>query len=187
MIVLKHAPTTDDRADGAGAAGDDADHAPLASLEAILEQRRIVASDSMIRGQTPVVSFTAVAMVELPQLRTFRPHRGCWDFEPYGIGIDQEWLSRRGAREVIYGDDDVWQSLSDDDRPFFQLQETRGRRDREPIDWTVEREWRHVGDVDLSEIPPNAAVVFVPSREEAQRIARVSRWPVTVIPELAKK
>ena len=49
-------------------------------------------------------------------------------------------------------------------------------------DWTAEREWRHVGDVPLDEIPPDAALLFVPTETEAEQLATISRWPVVVVP-----
>lgn len=162
----------------------DADHSPLAALRRIICRRRIVASAMGVRGQSAVVSFTAVPLHELPRRRVFRPHRGRWDFEPYGIAIDRSWLGSRGARPVAYGDRSLWESLGESDRPFFQLRFSGRQR---TIDWSVEREWRVVGDVDLSELPADRALVFVPTRDEAQQVARVSPWPVTIVPEDARR
>jgi hypothetical protein len=159
----------------------DADHSALSTLRRILEQRRLIAMAEAIRGATRVVSFTAVPLAELRRLRVFRPHRGRWDFEPYGICIRRDWLEGCGVRHVVYGDDPLWEDLSPDDRPFFQLRRTRRPAARGSIDWAVEDEWRVVGDVDLSQIPRDAAMVFVPSRAEAQVVAGLSRWPVTVV------
>jgi hypothetical protein len=83
---------------------------------------------------------------------------------------------------VRYGDDQFWDSLSPDERPFFQLRQTRRSAGSRAIDWTVEDEWRIVGDVNLAEIPDTDALVFVPTETEAQEIAAVSPWPVTVVP-----
>ena len=48
-------------------------------------------------------------------------------------------------------------------------------------DWTVEREWRHVGDLPLDKIPEDAAFVFVPTPAEARALRQRSRWPVVVL------
>jgi hypothetical protein len=158
-----------------------ADHSALAALRRILQKQRLLATAQTIRGGTPVVSFTAVPLAELDRLRVFRPHRGRWDFEPYGISIRRDWLQRNGARPVLYGDDRLWASLPADDRPFFQRRRTQRSPDGQ-IDWTVEAEWRVVGDIDLSHLPPDAGLLFVPTRTHAREIAAISRWPVTVVP-----
>jgi hypothetical protein len=157
-----------------------ADHSALATLKRMIGQQRIIATSQTIRGGVAVVSFTAVPLAELHRLRVFRPHRGRWDFEPYGICIRRDWLEQFGAQPVQYGDEQVWQRLAGDERPFFQLRGTQPSRG-ESIDWTVEDEWRVVGDVDLALVPAEAALVFVPTLAEAEEIAAISRWPVTVV------
>jgi hypothetical protein len=152
---------------------------PLTALSRILTGNRIMGTSAAIRGGTRTVCFTAVPLEELHRLRVFQPQRQRWDFEPYGICIRQSWLEACGARPVIYGDDDDWESLCADDRPFFQLTETRrGNRRRS---WTKEKEWRHVGDIELAAISADNAVVFVPTQCEAESLARMSRWPIVVL------
>ena len=161
---------------------DSADRSAYAVLRRIVTEQRLLATRRTIRGQTRVVSFTAVPFSELPCLHIFRPHQGRWDFEPFGVCIDRQWLSARGARAVCYGDDAAWSQMSAADRPFFQLRETRGRRSQRRIDWTVEQEWRHLGDVDLRDLPPEAGLIFAASESQAAALAEISRWPVTVLP-----
>jgi hypothetical protein len=154
------------------------DRSPLAALARIVTQERIIASAAALRGQTPAVCFTAVPLAELHRLRVYQPQRQCWDFEPYGICIRQSWLAHQGARPVIYGDDQDWECLSASDRPFFQRRGTRrGVRRRQ---WTQEKEWRHLGDLNLKRVPADSAFVFVPSRGEAESLAQVSRWPIVI-------
>ncbi len=164
----------------------DADHSPVGTLERILRQRRLVASARTARGGSRVVSFTASPLSRLPELRRFRPHRGRWDFEPFGLCIRQTWLMQRGARPVRYGDEPAWQNLSESDRPFFQPAHS-GTSPSEGtgsvIDWTVEREWRHVGDLDLSQLAREDALVFVPNFSAARRLSAVSPWPITLWPD----
>jgi hypothetical protein len=135
----------------------------------------------MIRGDAKVVCFTAVPLRELPQLRSFRSHLARWDFEPYGVCIRRGWLEQHGCAPVRYGDDAFWESLAAEVRPFFQVRTSTSRRSGRVTDWSIEREWRHVGNVDLSKLPTDAGLIFVPSREEAEQIATISRWPVTVL------
>ena len=154
------------------------DHSSLAALVRILRMQRLIATNKTIRGGTEVVSFTAAGLQQLSGLRTFQSHRGRWDFQPYGICIRKDRIERVGGRPVIYGDDGVWQTLDEGSKPYFQKTDTP----RQPArDWRSEREWRHVGDFDLRSLGADDALVFVPSPEEAAHVARVSRWPVTVV------
>lgn len=154
-----------------------ADHSALAALCRITSSQRLVATADFVRGETPVISFTAVPLAELPSLRAFRPHLARWDFEPYGICLRRDWLEQRGSRPVIYGDESTRQSLPLADQPFFQRAKSTSPSGRVE-DWTREREWRHCGDVDLSQATPGDVFLFVPSATEAAVVAGVSRWPV---------
>ena len=161
---------------------EDADHSALAALLRIVRQQRLIATAQTIRGATPVVSFTAVPLAELRRLRVFRPHRGRWDFEPYGICLRCDRLKQLGARPVQYGDDRLWNRLALNERPFFQFRKTRRETGARHIDWSVEDEWRVLGTIDLAEFPADAALVFVPTAAEAEKMAAISRWPVTIVP-----
>ena len=153
------------------------DRSSFSALIRIVRMQRLLASGESIRDSTPVVSLTAARLDELAAMRTFRSHRGRWDFEPYGISIDRQLLLELGAREVIYGDDAVWKGLASPDRPLFQ----KIGESKNSIDWSIEKEWRVLGDIDLSKVPSDKAFVFVPTRSEAENLAEVSRWPVVVM------
>jgi hypothetical protein len=155
-------------------------HRPIDALSRIVRTRRLIATGQAIRGGSRVVSFTAIPLADLDRLRVFRSHRGRWDFEPYGIAIRRCWLEHRGARPVRYGDEDLWARLPASDRRFFQCRETQ--TGGHTIDWSVECEWRHPGDVDLSHLRRDDAMLFVASQDEAEALAPLSPWPVTVVP-----
>jgi hypothetical protein len=157
-----------------------ADHSALAALWRIVHSGRLIASSEFVRGETPVVSFTAVPLGQIHTLRAFRSHLARWDFEPYGICIRRDWLQRRGACPVQYGDESLWEVLPDAARPFFQKCVSHTASGKQ-IDWTAEREWRQVGDVELSEIPADAALLFVPSETAARQLAAASPWPIVVL------
>lgn len=153
------------------------DRSCFAALTRIVRMRRLLGTNDAIRDKTSVVSFTGAQLDELSSMRTFRSHRGRWDFEPYGLAIDRRALVAVGAREVIYGDDATWDAMSADDRPLFQrVDQALGA-----IDWSVEKEWRVIGDVDLSVLSSENAIVFVPTRDEAEQLAQVSKWPVVAL------
>jgi len=160
---------------------EDADRSALATLRRILGQQRILATSNAIRGGAAVVSFTAVPVGELSKLRTFRVHRGRWDFEPYGICIQHDHLQQIGARPVLYGQHADWDRLSETDRPFFQLQCSEKSQAGESIDWSREREWRVLGDVDLRRVHDESAIVFVPSIDDARLLLPACRWPIVVL------
>jgi hypothetical protein len=156
----------------------DATHSALATLARIVQQQCLLATGRAIRGGTPVVCFTDVEIVAISKLRTFRAHRTRWDFEPYGISIAKDWLVERNTHPVLYGDEILWKQLAEPQRPYFQRRWS-GRNNA--IDWSVEREWRHMGTLNLADVPPDAAFVFVPTRDEAEHLSALSRWPVVVV------
>jgi hypothetical protein len=49
------------------------------------------------------------------------------------------------------------------------------------MDWSIEREWRYLGELDLRGLPGEAAFLFVPTRAEAESLAAVSPWPIAVL------
>ena len=152
------------------------DHREVASLRRILATEQIFAGNDLTRDPRPVVCFSDVTFEQLKELRTFRPHLSRWDFEPYGIAIRKSWLIDQGAAAVVYGDETAWESMPDDQRAFFQLNDPKGN-----VDWSVEREWRVLGDLDLRKVPVDAAAVFVRTVEDAKEVAAFCRWPIVVL------
>ena len=153
------------------------DRRQVASLRRILATNRIVATNELTRDARPVVCFSDISFAELLQRRVFRSHMGRWDFEPFGVAIRKDWLKGIGCRQVIYGNNSRWANLSDSDRPFFQM------NDEGAIDWSHEKEWRVVGDVDLRRVSADAAVVFVPTEQDATEISGFCKWPIVVLGE----
>ena len=148
----------------------------LAVLRRILATSTIMASNDLTRSPRRVVCFSDLSFEALQQRRVFRPHLSRWDFEPYGLAIRKSWLEQQGARAAIYGDEAVWDSLEESDRPFFQLNQKESS-----VDWSLEEEWRIIGDVDLRNVPADQAAVFVPTIDAANQVAEFSRWPVVVL------
>jgi hypothetical protein len=176
----------DEYVDGLIDARPEADHSAFGSLMRIVTQRRLIASSRAIRGGYAVVSLTAVPLAELPRLHVFRAHRSRWDFEPYGISVSREWLQQRGTRPVHYGSDGDWDRMPADERPFFQcnrggLQDSSIAPVGTHVDWSVEQEWRHSGDLDLSQVPDQKVIAFVTTIAEARKLLEIGPWPVTVL------
>jgi len=156
----------------------DRDRSALASLKRIICQKQLLSSNSSIRGRHQVVCFTATPLLRWSSLRSYRPHRGRWDFEPYGLCIKRRWLEQAGAQPVIYGDDTDWQRLTSCQRPFFQHRFGRNASAASRWDWAIEQEWRCPQTLSLETLPCNAAFLFVPTQQEAETLATYSRWPV---------
>ena len=156
----------------------DRDRSALASLKRIICQKQLLSSNSSIRGSHQVVCFTATPLLRWSSLRSYRPHRGRWDFEPYGLCIKRRWLEQVGARPVIYGNDNDWQQLTSGQRPFFQHRFGRNASAASRWDWAIEQEWRCKQTLSLKTLPCNAAFLFVPTQQEAEILAPHSRWPV---------
>lgn len=153
------------------------EHGELGALARILATGRILATSRLTRAPDPVVCFSNVPLTEIYRHRKYRSHLGRWDFQPFGIAIERETMEKLGAKPVIYGEDSHWEGLPESDRPFFQIEQSRDGQ----IDWREEREWRVVGDLDLTRLPVESVHVFVNSPEAAQQVSKLSRWPVVIV------
>jgi len=149
----------------------------LETLQRILKQQRLIATNNFRRGNTDTVCFSSNEIAELLSMRKFQSHLARWDWEPYGIMIDRDWLEKNGAKQVSYIDRMTAKQTSDDALAFCQVlsNETHSK------DWRKEQEWRIAGDVRLSRVPFSKAIVFVPTLAEAKTIQALSRWPIAVI------
>lgn len=121
-----------------------------AALSRIVESRVLKAGGRLIRQSFPMVSFTAVSPERVADLHRYRSHLIRWDFEPWGIVFDREWLVQRGARPVKYLPAKSFSKLDPGDQPFFQKHEPPD------CDFSAEEEWRIQGDLDFSEVPRDA-------------------------------
>jgi hypothetical protein len=160
------------------------DRSAFGTLKQIARDRKLRASSDGIRAKQPVISFTAVPLPELSQRRSFQTHRNRWDFELYGVCISSDLLETDfGVRAVIYGDNDIWSNLPDIDQPFFQ--QASSETPSGQIDWTQEKESRHVGDLDLATIPSDRLFLFVATNREAALLRQETDARVVSFEELA--
>lgn len=147
---------------------------PFQSLERILLQQRLIATNNFRRGDLSTVCFSAKPLRQLLGMRRYQSHIGRWDWEPYGIMIRREWLLERGVREVKYISHQEAKKRSPIELAYSQIVNS------DATDWSVEQEWRLEGDLRLAEIPSSKALVFVPTFEEARALQSYSRWPIVV-------
>ncbi|MFH1734581.1 MAG: hypothetical protein ABIE92_07710, partial [bacterium] len=138
----------------------------FATLKRIINEKRIRASNRLIRGGYQVVPFTARPPEALAELVKWRSGLRRWTFEPYGLAVNKEKLEEMGARPVIYGNLAKFDALSEEDKPFFQL-EGSGKHD-----WREEREWRLSGDLDLGKFNRSEIAAITYRKEEANTIQK---------------
>lgn len=150
---------------------------PYETLLKIAEERRLRASGKLLRTSAAAVSFTAVALAELMARRRYQSHLGRWDWEPYGLMIRRDALERLGAKPVLYGDEQLFEQLDANDRPYFQPAQRRSARLQQEH-WQAEEEWRLLDDLRLSQLPPGCVIFFVQTQTQAHALAMHCPWPV---------
>ncbi len=146
------------------------------SLERILQSQRIVATNGLRRGKVETVCFSSNEISHLLSMRKFQIHLARWDWEPYGMMIDRDWLERKGAKQVSYMDQATAHRTSEEDLTYCQVV----ANDAGSRDWRAEHEWRIAGDVRLGQLPFSKAIVFVPTLAEAKLLQSLSRWPIAI-------
>lgn len=151
-----------------------ADLGPADVLQLIFTQQ-CLRGQPLGKGLPPVVCFAEVPLGELLARRTFRPHRGRWDYEPFGIAVRRGKLESMGVRPVVYAETFADSKLSANERWRYQA---TGKT----FDWTEEREWRANGSLDLSLLEPSDMIIFVGDCTAATQMAEISRWPVIIAP-----
>ncbi len=132
----------------------------LATLKRIIEDKTIWASYYHIRGGYKVVSFTELKPKEAISIIRWRPRFVRWNFEPYAVAIEKDTAREMGIRPVIYKPSKEYDGLPEENRPYYQNPGDKGG------EWEPEKEWRHLGNVDLSKIPDDKIHVLVRNRSE---------------------
>jgi hypothetical protein len=132
----------------------------LSALKNILLERKIRGSGTNLRQGISAVAFSCLHPGDIISLMRWRKRYVRWNFEPYGIAIARQAALNMGVQPVIYGDPSIYDRLSDKDKPYFQSHGIAGGN------WREEKEWRYLGDLDLSLIRPTDLKVIVGRPEE---------------------
>ena len=121
----------------------------LEVLKKILAEGKIEGSTNsgFIKGKKPATCFTEMPISAAKYFATApdaeSPRKGL-QFSYYGIAISKRSGFAAGARPVIYLPDDESSWIPEDER-WRHVRLEHGE-----VDWTHEREWRLLGDFDLS-------------------------------------
>jgi len=136
----------------------------LKSLERILKQKKIFGTVKYSRRGRSFVSFTALPPARATELMRWHPRKQRHTFEPYGIAIDTCEAHKIGIKKAIYGDQNTYRNLPEKDKPLFQAVGNKA-------DWSKEKEFRIIGDLDLNRIDPKKWFAITLNTEEASSIS----------------
>jgi hypothetical protein len=135
------------------------------TLKNMMAKKKIYASSKRIRKSIRCIGFSDLEPKSMLKWMRWLPKRVNWNFEPYELGIKQ----------VIYGHDDTYDGLPENLKPYFQ---SRGTKD---VDWSEENEWRHIGDLDLSKIPPEDLIFLIWREGEADLLKKITAGEVVAL------
>jgi len=138
------------------------------SLKNMIQTKKIYASSKRIRKSIRCIGFSDLDPESMLKWMRWLPKRVGWNFEPYGIAIKKEAAEKAGIRQVIYGDDKLYEKLPENDRPYFQ---SRGAKN---VDWSEENEWRKIGDLAINDVPKNDLALIVWSKTEASELSNTT-------------
>ncbi|MDR0336220.1 MAG: hypothetical protein LBI18_03925 [Planctomycetaceae bacterium] len=124
----------------------------LATLCRILREHRIRASSLHIAGNIPVTSFTENHPARSTTLFTWRKDLQRMNFEPYGIGIPQDYAMSKGVKLLNYGTTPNWDTMQENNQ------------------WKNENEWRVRNDFLLDDECTKNMIVVVRKTQEIESI-----------------
>lgn len=135
------------------------------NLCAILEQSRIKASNSNIKGAFNCVCFTEAPIDQLKY--GLLSDRGFSQAAPFGLMFDKLTIFNNGGRSVIYQPEDEYDLLQDC-KKWLHV-----RYEPPKIDWSWQREWRVNRDVQFQ--PDDISIVF-PNHDWIERFVSEYEW-----------
>jgi hypothetical protein len=155
------------------------DRYPRAAIDVlgrIISERCLRASGRFLRAEQEAVAFTSQNPTAAVKLMRWRRRYVYYSFEPYGIAIAKSIAQDLGIRPVIYGPPELYESLPEADRPYFQNQGAKA------ADWLPEYEMRHLGDLELNQLPTESVKLIVQKEEEIELLPKGA--PYQIIPLL---
>jgi hypothetical protein len=141
----------------------------------IIKEGKIRASAEKIREGRKAIGFTDAPPESALGLLRWCPRQVNWNFEPFGVVIEKVFAQNLGIRPVTYGTDKDYRNLAEAEKPYFQ---SVGKAD---VDWSREREWRKIGDLDLSVFPEEKIKYLVWNENDAKKIRGICRNEVVAL------
>lgn len=138
----------------------------LSTLLRILTDCRLLPSSRHYRKEYPAAAFSSLLPSEAVALMKWRARYREMTIEPYGIAIHKEYADTLGIRKVFYGNPEMFGYLEDKDKPYFQSIGTKGF-------WMPEKEYRHIGVIDLSFVPADRMAVIVGKPDEIEKVQQI--------------
>lgn len=135
------------------------------TLRNILARKRIIASGRHMPSGEPCVSLSSLSPEQAVDLMRWRSRYRQMSFEPYGVAVPRELSERLNIAPVAYYDGRLPKDVSEADRWRWQSAGKIG-------DWTAEHEFRHRGDIDLSQIAKESLRVITRTQNEATAIEK---------------
>ncbi|MGH8010866.1 MAG: hypothetical protein ACREQ4_00035, partial [Candidatus Binataceae bacterium] len=134
----------------------------LDNLVSILRGGVIKGATRMVRGKQEAVCLCDAPLSELNDLMRRANRRR---YEPFGIALDKRYAFSAGTRPVIYL---PWAEAEQllDGAQMWRVVPLELSNDSS-IDWTFEREWRHLGDLTF---PAHRSVALVETWRDADEI-----------------
>jgi len=132
----------------------------LSTLMNIVKEKRIRASTHKMRGNQAAIGFSESPPEEVLNYLRWRPKMVNWNFEPYGVVLHKDLARGLGIKPVVYGAESDFERLPESERPYFH---GLGEKD---VDWSHEKEWRHLDDLDLSNTAEEEVSYFVWRQDE---------------------
>ncbi|UCD16330.1 MAG: hypothetical protein JSV44_07630 [Candidatus Zixiibacteriota bacterium] len=146
----------------------------LDTLVRVLLEKKLRSSDRHYRRGVPAVSFSGLPPSQAVDLMKWRARYREMTFEPYGIAVRRDMARQVGIRKVFYGSPEMYPYLEEENRPYFQSIGIKGY-------WMPEREYRHIGDLDLSLIPSDALAVIVWKGDDIQAVRGIFNGRVVTV------
>jgi len=138
----------------------------FSTLMNIISTRKIIATPKNMPAGIPTVSFSGLAPDDIVPLIKWRSRFWQMSFEPYGIGIEQQYAMGKGVCPVRYYHKNC-DHTDDSERWLWQSVGEKG-------DWRAEQEYRYKGDLDLSCFPSNRLLALCHTQREAETIEKIT-------------
>ena len=133
------------------------------TLRKILNTELIIASSKNMPTNTRTVCFSGLVPKKAIRLMKWRAQYCQMSFEPFGIGIERNYATAHGIKEVRYYEPSQEKQVGQKDN---WLRQSAGKK----TDWRNEKEFRYKGDFDFSKVPNEKRIVFCHYKRQASLI-----------------